>query len=159
MTQPKWKFIDNLGDADPLENGGYFLYHDETGVYGYEAELLQEPQENEPKKWTVRRVCLDRLKLYRHEDTLYLVSEKYDPSWPHPVSMYVEWFAKDLASVAETMGTTREELEQDFCSEDGRVRARAYQCVYDYHGWDNGDAYPRTLTKAEIKKRYTDGEL
>ena len=161
MTQqPVWKFVDNLGDADPIENGGLFLYVDETGVYPPELEQLLEPTEDDvddgDERWIVRRVCLDKLKLVRLEDTLYLVSDRYEPSWPHPLPRYVEWFASDLGSVASTMGTTREELETAFCSDDPKDRAWAYQCVYDYHGWDNSDSYPLTLTRKEVEARYVD---
>jgi hypothetical protein len=159
-NQPVWKYVANLGDASPIEHGGLFLYEDETGVYPAELEKLDEPCDDDRlERWTVRRVCLDKLKLHRVENMLYLVPGAYEPSWPHPVHSYVEWFAKDLASVAETMGTTRAELEEAFCSDDIKARAWAYQCVYDYHGWDNGDSYPQTLTKKEARKRYVRGEL
>lgn len=160
MSQPVWKYVTNLGDASPIENGGLFLYVDETDVYPPELEKLEEPAEDARRqRWTVRRVTLDRLKLHRDGDTLYLVSAAYDASWSHPVSAYVEWFASDLGSVADTMGTTREELEAAFCSEDPKSRAWAYQCVYDYHGWDNGDSYPLTLTRKEVETRYAAGEV
>ena len=160
-TQPIWKFVANLGDASPIEHGGYFLYHDETGTYGFEAERLECTceEEDRPQRWSVHRVCLDRLQLTRNGDTLYLVPAAYDETWPHPVAAYVEWFAKDLEGIADTMGTTRGELEQALCSEDGTARAWAYRCIYDYHGWDNGDAYPLILKKSEVKARYTEGEL
>lgn len=153
--QPVWKYVANLGDASPIEHGGLFLYEDETGVYPPELEKLDEPcDDDRHERWTVRRVCLDKLKLYRKEDTLYLVPDRYEENWPHPVHSYVEWFASDLDSVAETMDTTRAELEEAFCGDDIKVRAWAYQCVYDYHGWDNGDSYPRTLTRKEAEARY-----
>ena len=50
-------------------------------------------------------------------------------------------------------------LADALCSDDGKERAWAYQCIYDYHGWDNGDSCPSTLTRAEVIARYTDGEL
>jgi hypothetical protein len=158
--QPVWKYIDNLSDADPIENGGLFLYEDETGVYAPELEKLEEPcddargDDDEDKRWTVRRVCLGKLKLVRKEDTLYLVPGAYEAEWSHPVTSYVEWFAEDLGSVAETMSTTREELEVALCGDDIKARAWAYQCIYDYNGWDNGDSYPCTLTRAEVEARY-----
>lgn len=160
MTQqPAWKFVANLGDASPIEYGGMFLYEDETGVYAPELEKLDEPTDDEDAdsddaRWTVRRVTLDKLKLHRQEDTLYLVSDAYEPSWPYPASQYVEWFVKDLADVADTMGTTRQELETALCGDDIQARAWAYQCVYDHHGWDNGDSYPLSLTRKEVEARY-----
>lgn len=221
MSQPIWEYVTNLGDASPLEYSGLFLYHDTTGVYGYELEKLDEPCDDAPevpydypveelyhgdnppgkmtcgtcdrswddsiatgmtptpaghcpfeayhdnRHWTIHRVCLDRCQEYRHAqleigetDTVYLVPASYDPAtYPHPVSDYVEWFASDLAGVASCMGTTRKELVDALCSDDGKERAWAYQCIYDYHGWNNGDSYPSTLTRAEVIARYTDGEL
>ena len=187
-AQPSWTFVANLGDASPLEYGGYFVYHDATGVYGYEAEKVEEPCGDDDEdvecsvchgeeiadgeaecvacrgcgevpnpglRWTVYRVCLDRLKLV---DGL-LVPESYEASYPHPIASYVEWFADGLAGVADTMGTTADELTEALCSDDGKDRAWAYRCVYDYHGWANGDEYPLSLTRAEVEARYTDGEL
>ncbi len=43
--QPKWKLLANLGDANPIDYGGYFVYRDETGVYRDEAEKLISPDE------------------------------------------------------------------------------------------------------------------
>jgi hypothetical protein len=164
MSQPKWEFIANLGDANPIEYGGYFLYKDSTGAYDFEAELLEEPEDADSKKakWTVRRVCLDRCKLQRSEDgeRIYLVSYAYDPAtYPHALSQYAEWFAKDLDGVASTIGSTREELEHALCAEDGGERAWAYRAIADTYGWDNFDSYPLFLTKEEVEARYTDGEL
>jgi hypothetical protein len=58
MSQPIWKFVVNLGDTDPIENGGYFVFTDETGVYPPEVELLEEPAEDS-KTWTVYRFVLE----------------------------------------------------------------------------------------------------
>lgn len=163
MSQPSWKFVTNLGDSSPLEYGGYFLYEDTTGAYGFEAELLEEPTEREldDARWTVRHVCLDRCKLQRSEDgaSVYLVSHRYEPCWPHPLASYAEWFARDLDGVASAIGSTREELEEQLCSEDGALRAQAYRAIADTHGWDNFDSEPLSLTLAEVEKRYVDGEL
>ena len=38
--QPKWKLIAQLGDVNPIDYGGYFIYEDETGVYPPEGEKL-----------------------------------------------------------------------------------------------------------------------
>lgn len=160
MAQPVWKFVANLGDASPIDYGGLFLYRDDTGVYPAELERLEPPTDGDnAESWEVRRVCLDKLQLFRKDDTLYLVSANYDETWPHPVSSYVEWFTDSLDSVASTMGTTRLELEAALCSSDDAERAWAYQCIYDYHGWDNGDSYPLKLNRTEVVARYKNGEL
>lgn len=151
MSQPIWRFIVNLGDASPLDHGGYFVYEDTTGVYGFEAERI-EPNDNGTIE--VHRVCLDRLREVRENDRLYLVPYKYEKTWPHPLSAYVEWFAEDLESVASYVDRTLEDLREALCSADGIKRAEAYRAIYDYQGWVNGDESPMTLTRSEAKKRY-----
>jgi hypothetical protein len=158
------EFIANLGDSSPLEYGGYFLYRQENG--DFEAEKLDEPTEcelDDPEaRWTVRRVCLDRCKLQRSEDgaSVYLVSFKYDPAtYSHPLPQYEAWFAKHLSAVASYIGSTREALEEQLCSADGRERALAYQAIADTEGWDNFDSYPLELSLEEVEIRYVKGEL
>lgn len=41
MSQPEWKFIANLGDVNPIDYGGFFVYVDQTGVYDPEVEVLE----------------------------------------------------------------------------------------------------------------------
>jgi hypothetical protein len=166
--QPSWLLLANLGDASPLEHGGYFIYADETGVYAPEGEILETPEE-EPEEsvaetlagYIVHRFTLDRLQLIEDKEThkAYLVSERYAPEWPHALSQYDEWFHRDLQSVAEFVGSTLEELRAQFCSELPHERAHAYRAVGDYHGLDNLDAYPLRLTRKETEARYTKGEL
>ena len=109
--------------------------------------------------WTVHRVCLDRQKLVRHETSVYLVPYGYQPDWPHAISKYPEWYADSLDGAAESIGSFRVELEQALCSEEGTQRAWAYQAIADYHGWENFDSEPLTLTREEVEQRYCKGEL
>jgi hypothetical protein len=155
--QSEWIYRGNLGDASPVDHGGYFLYQDLTGVYGFEAERLEPvSDEADPNpKWVVHRVCLNQCKLVDG----VLVSANYDSSWPHPLHSYEEWFARDLDKIAETTGTTETELVGALCSDEGPRRAWAYQCIEDYHGWGNLDPEPRFLTRSEVEARYTRGEL
>ncbi len=148
MSQPIWKFIANLGDASPLDHGGYFVYEDTTGVYGFEGERI-EP--NEEGTLEIRRVPLDRLKEMRVDDRIYLVPFAYNHTWPHYVSAYVEWFADSLAEIADG---SPQELIRMLCSANGLERAQAYREIYDHHGWDNGDAYPRTIRRSDAKRAY-----
>lgn len=166
MSQPNWEFVTNLGDASPLDSGGLFLYRDITGVYGFEMERLERDGEEDgdendpPARWLVHRVCLDRQKLVRHETSVYLVPHSYNAeTYPHAVSSYPEWYVDSLDSIAATMGTSRVELETALCSEDGAQRAWAYQCLADYHGWENFDSEPLTLSLEEVEERYIKGEL
>ena len=158
-NQPKWELVANLGDANPIDYGGYFVYRDTTGVYPAEAERLDSP-ESDNGEWTVRRVCLDRLELaYDMFERKLLVpfgfSERTD--LPHPIARYNEWFADGLESVANYVGMSLDELRNGFCSEDPVERAFAYQAVGDYHGWENLDSYPLTFAnRSEVEARYAE---
>jgi hypothetical protein len=153
-AQPNWEFITNLGDASPIEHGGYFVYRDTTGVYGFEAELLQEPENGGKKRWTVYRICLDQYKMVEQDDMMYMVPIGYDETWRHPIHQYAPWFKSGLHSVADTHGTTYQELIEAFCSDDGQKRAWAYRCVAEFHGWENFDSDPLTLKRSEVEERY-----
>ncbi|MGH9970624.1 MAG: hypothetical protein ACREBG_22935 [Pyrinomonadaceae bacterium] len=151
--QPKWKLIANLGDASPLEHGGYFVFEDETGVYPPEAELLVVPDEESEENETscdVFRFSLDRCKMKQG----YLVPFGYQSTWPHALSQYEEWFARDLEGVASCMDSDEETLQDQFCSVDSLERAQAYRAIGDYHGFENLDGYPLRLTSTEVKERY-----
>jgi hypothetical protein len=63
------------------------------------------------------------------------------------------WFAVDLAGVAATIGSTKGDMERLLCSEDPLARAEAYQAIGDYHGWEDLDSDPLTLTRAEAEAR------
>ena len=161
MTQqPKWKLIDNQGDANPLDYGGYFIYEDETGVYEAEAELLVPEDEGErdgdQDTLMVYRFILDRCTFI---DGI-LSDNKYHPFKP-------AWFAKPeseraerpqdttyLKNVADYCGESVESLIKHLCSEKPVDRAVAYRAIADYHGWENFDSYPLELTRAEAEERY-----
>jgi len=145
--QPIWAFLRNLSQEDPLEQGGYFIYVDETGAYPEEMERLVPMID---RGFLVYRTPLDRLKMVDG----YLVPLRYRPEWPHPVERYDEWFHEKMDEVAHSIGSTKEELETDFTSPDPIRRAWAYQAVGDHFGWENFDSYPLRLTKAEVKKRF-----
>ena len=138
MYQPKWRFVENLGDAQPVENGGFFVYRDTTGVY--EVEKLEEPSDD--IKIEKAKRCLSRFK------TLH------DPVDQEGLLVTEEWFYKDLESVAAAMDTKKELLVAAFCSGDWDERAWAWRCVGDYHGYDNLDSSPSSLTRSEVLKRY-----
>lgn len=162
MSQPKWKLIANLGDASPLEYGGYFIYEDETGVYPPEAELLEVLNEDEPDedrlKYRVYRFILEQCTL---TDGI-LSDNKYHPL--HPA-----WFAEPesertnrpqdttyLKNVADYIGSTLEEMQSMFCSNNPLDRATAYRAIGEYHGLENLDDYPLELTRTEAIERYKD---
>lgn len=134
--------IVNLGDVNPLDYGGYFILDPET------AELLEV--EDDSAMYTVYRFALDRCKMKRG----FLVPFAYENDWPYPVSVYEEWFARDLSDVANFIGSDEETLQNQFCSEDAIVRAHAYRAIGEYHGFANLDGDPLRLTRKEAAKRY-----
>ncbi len=145
--QPNWKLLANLGDANPIDYGGYFVHQDTTGAYTEEVEKLFVYEDS----WQVYRFPLDRLKIVQG----YLVPLRYSPDWPEPLPRYDEWFHKDLDKVAESIGLSAQELKEQFCSDNPIIRARAYEAIGDYHGYENLDGYPLTFTnRKEIEARY-----
>jgi hypothetical protein len=151
-SQPKWKLVAQLGDANPVDCGGYFIYEDETGAYAPEGEkLFVDECVPHANAWTVYRFPLDRLKI----DGAYLIPFAYDVhTYPHPVSRYDEWFHDDLNRVASYSGIALAQLRAMFCSANTIDRARAYETIGDYFGFDNLDSYPLRFTnRAEIEQR------
>jgi hypothetical protein len=142
-AQPNWKLLRNLGDASPVDHGGYFVYTDETGVYPPEAEVLVSPDDDEGGEWMVYRFPLERC---TYIDGI-LSDNKFHPAKP-------AWFAT-LADVASSMDTTEDELIEQFTSDDPLKLAEAYRAVGDHHGFENFDSYPLTFTdRAEVEERY-----
>lgn len=112
MSQPDWKFFDNLGDASPIDHGGLFVFTDATGVYAPEVEVLEsvggddEDEFNDDgelvkegnEKWEVHRFILEPCTYGRvvngefqpldhYEDDGILSDNKFHPG-------HAAWFAK-----------------------------------------------------------------
>lgn len=143
MSQPEWKNIETTDS--------YIVQVDKTGVYEAEMEYADEVGED---RFEVFRFSLERKKVVEVEESLYLVPFAYDETWPHGVPAYREWFAKDLAEVAESIGMELKVLREMFCSEDPLVRAQGYVTLGLYHGFANLDSYPLTLTEEELSARW-----
>lgn len=152
--QPTWKLIANLGDVNPVDYGGYFVYVDETGVYPPEAELLVSPDDDDSGEgWTVYRFTLDRCTFVDGvlSDNLF-----------HPEMS--AWFAMPESNRASRPQDTTylsnvdqdvESLIADFCSDDPLNRAQAYRAIGDYHGFENLDSYPlHFASRDEVEARY-----
>lgn len=156
-NQPKWKAIAQLGDVNPIDYGGFWVLRDTTGVYCEEAELLVTPEdEDEDGTYTVYRLILERCTL-----TDGILSDNKH----HPLKN--AWFAKPeeqrkqrpqdstyLSCVAASCGIDVDELTSQLCSSDAIERAQAYRCIGEYHGFENFDSYPLTLSRSECRKRY-----
>lgn len=149
-NQPVWKEIAQLGDADPITYGGYFVYVDETGVYAPEVSMIEPPtddvDEDDPDaRWTVYRFVL--------EPCTFIDGVLSDNPY-HPA--HAVWFADKLADIAQTMGQDELDLLQGFTSSDPVARAYAWRCVGDYFGYHELDHYPQQLTRAEVEQRFAE---
>lgn len=147
MSQPVWKYIANLGDADPIEHDGAFLYVDSTGVYDPELELLVRQCGDEPT-WQVYRVCL--------EPCTFIDGVLSDNAFHKD---YPAWFAKDIGHVSSFVGIDESDLIKLLCSLDPGERAEGYQCLIGHYGAYEFDQYPRRLDESEVRARYTLGEI
>lgn len=179
-NQPVYKFLANLGDAGPLEYGGYFIYEDSTGVYSAQATLLETYDE------TVEIInrcskCEDiESPCTKHAGLTYAMEYHFDLdrcTWINGILSdnkfhpdFPVWFASPeteqqtrpqdttyLSKVAESIGMDLDELRMLFCSDNPVERAQAYRAVADYHGIENFDSYPLTWTVgqlAELKERF-----
>lgn len=158
MSQPVWKLIAQLGDAQPLEYGGYFIYQDTTGVYPEEAEWVEiDEPDNENSPVTIYRFGLEKC---TYIDGI-LSDNKYHPD-------HAAWWAKTEqerlkrpqdTTYLKNLSDQYDDMDVDefaamFCSDDATKRAWAYREVGLYHGFDNLDSYPLHMSKAEAEKRY-----
>jgi hypothetical protein len=139
--------LTNLGDATPLDYGGYFVFGDETGIYPPEAELLEPPDDDtdpdaQHARWTVYRVVLEPC-----TDRDGVLSD--NPAHPELPA----WFADSLSDIARSMDYPVARLRADLCGAAEIGRAHAYRAIASYHGWENFDSYPLTLTRAETVAR------
>ena len=133
-SQPIWTILFETDDTT--------LRIDTTGVYDPELDLFSDDEES-GKRYT-HTVCLEQLFLVEGRYVTRTIADGFKAgTLPHPITSYGEWFYRDLGSVAESCGTTREELLESLCSSDPRELASAYQDIAGYHGADNFDSYPR----------------
>ena len=139
-NQPDWELIANLGDVNPIDYGGYFIYKDRTGQYTEEAERC-EPTDDTAKTHEIHRFILDRC-----TDENGVLSDN-----PYHKDHHV-WFAKDLPAVAHFADLP--DIRVMLCSADPLDRARAYEAIGSYHGFANLDHYPLTLPRHETQARY-----
>ena len=143
--QPVWKFIVNLGNANPIENGGYFIFEDDTDVYSPEAELFVA------KTGMIYRFLLDRHEL--HDGLIpYGFSKRKD--LPYPLERYAEWFNDSLRDIANFTGFDLDYLISLFTNENVIDRALAYRSVGEYHGFENLDSSPKDILNAAFHERY-----
>jgi hypothetical protein len=141
--QPEWTMLANLGDVNPLNHGGVFVYTDATGVYPPEVEIIEPDDDDEPTSWTVHRFILEPCTLVNG----VLSDNPFHPD--HPA-----WFADGLQAVADSTDRGLSSLQAALCSEDIITRAFAYVDVARHFGLENFDEYPLTLDRTEANERY-----
>ncbi len=145
--QPAWQFVANLGDVNPLDYDGLFVYVDRSGVYAPECAKLERITDDSvtgsAERWQVSRWSLDRCTWING----VLSDNRFHPSKP-------AWFADKLASVADTNGITETELRAMLCASDPVLLARGYECLIGHFGAFEFDQYPMTLTRADVYRLY-----
>ena len=155
MSQPKWRAVAQLGDVNPLDSGGYWVFVDETGEYAPEAELLEVP-DSDDGEYVAYRFILENCTYING----ILSDNQFHPEKP-------AWFAGTkrerkerpqdstyLKNIADFIGMTVNELAKQFRSGDPIERAQAWRAVGEYHGFLNLDEYPLTMTRREARLRY-----
>lgn len=156
MSQPKWKFVGNIGDASPLDYGGFFVYVDETGVYPPEAEVVELDDESDDPHYTVYRFVLDKC---TYIDGV-LSDNKYHPEhpawWASPENRKQErpQDTTYLSNICSCCDIETDELIRMFCSDDPLELASAYRYVAECHGYHELDHEPRQCRRRELWKRY-----
>lgn len=135
MSQPNFKCVANLGDANPIEYGGYFVLVDETGVYPAECVVLDTYNDAyADPHYDIYRFIMDKC---TYIDGI-LSDNKFHPELP-------AWFANPIAhldNVAKYISSTLEELIKLLCSDNPIERAMAYKALGDYHCFINFDTDP-----------------
>lgn len=170
--QPVWKTPGQLGDINPIDHGGGFVYVDETGTYPPKLEWIEpmgKDEYDDPTSWTVHRFSI-KICTYRSPAGFALTEPSPDgilSNNPYHPDL-AAWFAKPeseranrpqdttyLANVCEFADCTMDRMIQDLRSNDPMQRASAYLAIAQYHGFGNFDQYPlRIESREEIETRY-----
>ncbi len=176
-NQPEWKVTGQVGDVNPVEYSGGFIFEDTTSIYPPEMEWFEAVQEGEPGfkvlmeyrdyydendpenerrpeapvAGRMYRCMLDQL--YLHEGHL-ICQDPARIDLPYPLTSYREWFDEDVESIAATCGISKEDLQERFCSTNPHKRAWAYRELAEQLGWANLDGYPVELNIVEAEERY-----
>jgi len=146
MSQPNWKCIAQLGDENPVDYGGLWVFIDTTGVYAPEVEKLFAPDDDDGS-WTVYRFILEPCSWING----VLSDNKFHPDKP-------AWFADpgELETLAAFAGFALESLIAMFTTGSIEERALAWDLVGQYHGHINLDQYPLQLSRKEAEARYAE---
>lgn len=114
-----------IGDVNYLEYDGMVVYDDGS------ADLVLAGATGDDQSITVYRFDLDQIARVKKE-----------------------WFGKNLAAVAQTVGRPQADLKAALASDNLMLRASAYYDLIGYYGPDEFDQYPLRITLAQAEKRY-----
>jgi hypothetical protein len=149
-NQPKWAFVANLGDVNPLDHGGLLVYRDRTGVHPPEAVRIEPrdhdgvPEHELGRSWYVTSFVLEPC-TYSNG---VLSDNPYHPDQP-------AWFAKDLPAIARFMGQDGPDgIIADVCSCDPVRRALGYQAVGLYLGFHEFADTEIITGRVEMRRRH-----
>lgn len=148
MYQPNYQLVANLGDANPLDHGGFFVYKDQEGRHDPLVEWF------DPERLQVWRFELEPL--VDHKGML-VPAEMYAQrkQLPKPVGAWEVWFSKHVPYAADHNGMKAAELRRLLCSKDILNRARGYQIMaeIDPQGFDP-EGPLQLASKTEAALRY-----
>ena len=146
-NQPEWRCIGGIGDVNPIDYGGGFVFVDDSGVYPPELEWIEPPDESGWRggfgPWTIYRCTLYRCTFIGG----ILSDNKYHPEC-------AAWFADGI--IARRFECDGNDLIEDITSDDPMRLAFAYWDVACSEGWENLNHYPLELRLREIRKRLAD---
>src|ERR1035437_7011908 len=120
----KRKFIANLGDINPLEHGGFFVYDNDGAI---EVSIIEWADEGEFRV--------------------------YDFSCDGG-TIENEWWFDDLNIIADYCGTTKNDIVLDMVSGDPVKVAQAFQTIIAFWGPRAFDDSPSILTRREVHNRF-----
>ena len=130
-SQPKWKYIETIGDHDTPMFDGALLFTDETGVYAPELECYAVAANGPEDEWESFDVVVYRI-----------IVEKYD------------WVMDGLNEVSGYVSDNLEALRLNLLSGDPTVMAHAlYDLAAGYYGFGEFDQYPKDMKMLDAIER------
>ena len=129
--QPQWKYLDTIGDRDPITNWGGFVYVDELGNYDPELVWFERFE----TRYEISNVRISRIILERNS--------------------LEEWWYDKLQSIADFSGRPLEELQQMAITDIYLEKALLYAYLLSYFGAYEFDQEPITLTGNEAYQKYS----
>ena len=151
-NQPSFHCIANLGDTDPLEHGGAFVFVDRRGLYPPELHLW-EPSESKLYRVTVEQLWRIASEESRDPATNRQPEDGVSDNRFHPY--LPAWFGNlaALQSVAYSIGSGLSEFVDRLTAENAVTRAGAFVDLIGYWGPTEFDSYPLELTTREARTR------